>query len=126
MREIKFRARHKNTGTWYSGTSEPKSHLDYRNLEHFFGLIISNVLDQETLCQFTGLLDKNGKEIYEGDIVDVGSGGCEVFYNDEFSAYWVKHEKDEFYSSLIDFLADDYGEVIGNIYENPALLRKEK
>lgn len=69
------------------------------------------------LLQFTGLYDKNGKEIYEGDIV---SG----WYNAKRNARevkWVKTEDYNGWSETSDHPTCDL-EVIGNIYENPELL----
>ena len=75
-----------------------------------------------TLMQYTGLLDKAGKEIYEGDIVGVGTNfkGTIVFIEGAF--VW------EEYDGCWQHLCKDYedvGEVIGNIYENPELLEVE-
>lgn len=78
------------------------------------------------LMQFTGLKDKNGKEIYEGDIIRTGDAISFVWfgYGKFNEAYYTENYKfDE--PMLIDRdLSDfcDYTEVIGNIYENPELL----
>ena len=68
MRVIKFRARHKINKTWWYGV---KTEILGNDLEFslFFKQIHDGILDIQTLTEFTGLLDKNGKEIYEGDIV---------------------------------------------------------
>lgn len=64
-----------------------------------------------TFMQFTGLHDKNGNEIYEGDIFGWMGGYIEkVFWDDEISGW------------NIDKSASQTGEVIGNIYDNPELL----
>ena len=78
------------------------------------------------VMQFTGLLDKNGKEIYEGDIFQFhyndGPGGRGVvFWHDEMAAYmWHPADHDESMSTLMP----EYQvmEVIGNIYETPELI----
>jgi len=87
-------------------------------------------LDDVELMQFTGLLDKNGVEIYEGDVLATSNDGQDgadvwgqevlgaVYWNDKF-ACWNHHialNDDESIYSL------QYVKVIGNIYQNPDLL----
>ena len=75
------------------------------------------------LMQYTGLKDKNGKEIYEGDIMECFLGDeldrVEIYFSSEFAIFDFKpRDSDDTLSDLIFF---GYA-VIGNIYENPELL----
>ena len=86
------------------------------------------------LMQSTGLFDKNGKEIYEGDIVrwkDLESFDdfpidevLKVEYSDEFMK-WITCNKNDLQDDLYDFTDNRDLEVIGNIYENPEMLEVE-
>lgn len=80
--------------------------------------------DTETiLMQFTGLLDKNKEEIYEGDIVeDVSDNGMkfEIKWSNSWCGYMMPEEFDEENSYSIEHVRL---EIIGNIYENPDLLK---
>ena len=81
----------------------------------------------ETIGQYTGLKDKNGKKIFEGDIV-----------KDQYCIYEVVYDGNGYYAKVVELLQEcgtqkgilynfsDYKdlEVIGNIYENPDLLEK--
>lgn len=90
-----------------------------------------NNIDNTVLMQSTGLKDKNGKLIYEGDIVKFN------FDTDEIKAVvsWDNKELIGFYLNTTDYFKDKYVtdydfykndyEVIGNIYENPELLEEE-
>mgnify|MGYP001014579970 CR=1 FL=1 len=76
------------------------------------------------LMQSTGLFDKNGKEIFEGDIVSIDT--------DEFGLLVVKYETGIYWltedEQCVEHLSDyyKYVSVIGNIYENPELLEEEE
>lgn len=109
MRTIKYRA-------WNKETKEMRE-WDISSMTNW-------LLYPETceLMQFTGLSDRNGKEIYEGDIIDFG--GLKPILIE-----WVEngfHSK--MYSSEPIKLTQEgmgtFGEVIGNIYSNPELLTK--
>lgn len=92
-----------------------------------FGPIRRNIVKWFELMQFTGLHDKNGKEIYEGDIIheyveaDV-DGKVEVATDEKFAVEWYCQDLDCGWT-LFPVSCDGY-EVIGNIYENTELLKE--
>jgi len=84
--------------------------------------------EEYEIMQYTGLKDKNGKEIYEGDIIQQRSEwdgitikGKVVFRKGMF----VLRDSREYYTER-HYLLNKTAEVIGNIYENPELLKKER
>jgi|WetSurSiteA1Bulk_404760.scaffolds.fasta_scaffold29508_4 hypothetical protein len=116
MRKIKFRAwdKEKNKFVFDFYISLDGEFIEYDNLT-----IRKNIV----LMQFTGLKDKNGKEIYEGDIVKMPEPSNEII-----EIKWI--EKLSGFSPICglnyDFISHfpvpgSYLEVIGNIYENPDL-----
>lgn len=114
MREIKFRAWNIKETQMARGITLNETPL----LNVDFATIGPNII----LMQFTGLLDKSGKEIYEGDIVRDCSHTDLVFaveWNNEHIGYWMPPEFDEEYEYPI---SEVILELIGNIYENPDLL----
>ena len=128
-REIKFRAWHEKTRQMLH-FSEPQFNMEYGLMslevteEKFKG--IANMpsacwrADEWVFMQFTGLHDKNGREIYEGDVWSWSGEIGVVSWFKERAAFCVKIN--DGYSKSADYLP--LGEVIGNIHENPELLEK--
>lgn len=122
MREIKFRAWDKELNKMFYGAAE-----QFDN-GLFFG--IDGHFDDETpvWMQYTGRKDKNGKEIYEGDIVKYNYNNQvyqDVYAEVEYIIAGFRLNADYISRHLSRHLriADtDYYEVVGNIYENPELL----
>lgn len=116
-REIKFRiwnAYDKKMIYW--------NELLKNNLANIFTIPLYN----KWLMQYTGLHDKNGKEIYEGDIVKI-TGSKEIDIGKviyEYNGFTVDvTNMDRFYGRV--HLLEKFTEVIGNIYDNPELLGGE-
>ena len=123
MREIKFRAWHKekkimgevlgidilHKEIFFSNEDvDCYEHTDFKDIE---------------LMQYTGLKDKNNKEIYEGDIFHIGSK--KILYVVEWIDCGLKGRQIKNKSWIgLDYWKDDI-EVIGNIYENPELMEEE-
>lgn len=150
MREIEFRGKRKDNGEWVYGYyvklfteslgwngPETTDHLIYTGENE---CISSNfererthnevafAVDAETVGQYTGLHDKNGKKIYEGDVVMVECQSatweapeisCELFdvvFSEYYSAWYTKADGEDF--DLLSEYADGC-EILGNVYEKP-------
>ena len=120
MREIKFRAWDKNLNEMRfdikipSDYTERHGNLDLLNM-------FQSLSQRYVFMQYTGLKDKNGKQIYEGDILK-----CELYFGavewiEDWAMFAINNDRLE---SLI--LWASVSEIIGNIYENPELLKGDE
>lgn len=139
MREILFRGKRIDDGKWIEGyyvkaldmyDEEIHVIMDLDAVFYPYGDVTGrNLVDPETICQYTGLNDKNGKKIWEGDIVGywdtystengLSEADCvgKVVWDDETMSFQVTNRLSaESYEVL------DECSVIGNIFDNPELL----
>ena len=118
MREIKFRAHCKPDNRFYYFTiGQGVAVFNDRDIYNQL------CLDGVAFEQFIRLHDKNGNEIYEGDILSQGISRFIVKWDDKHAMYKCFFVGlDEHYCNLSDDYIRDYFSVIGNIHENPELL----
>ena len=133
MRTIKFRGKTRGNGKWYYGSLV---YSDEINAAIYFqigsGLVKTMdcvYVNQETVGQFSGLYDCNGKEIYEGDILKWEKDGLMYvvkFWHGMFYAS-VEECNDGIFGGFPLYRLTDYEdggcEIVGNIYDNPELLK---
>lgn len=132
MREIKFRGRHYDNGEWVYGDYHYRAggvHCVIDMQPDFQGKVEYVVIqvDADTVGQFTGLHDKNGKKIYEGDIVVIdGIIRGYVRYNARYWRYEVAAADEPLENERIPSgRPEECWMVIGNIHDNPELLKTE-
>ena len=83
--------------------------------------------ENATIMQSTGLFDKNGQEIFEGDVVRVLNSLYTVFYDNERASYRLKpHDERWNVDYMSNFSSEENFEVVGNIYENPELMEEKE
>lgn len=148
MREILFRGKRLSDGEWVTGYYiQPTYHWHKRGIHKdwiacgavsnggWLNLLQKYAVIPETVGQYTGLTDKNGKKIFEGDIVRVDDDVKETFPQVEDGdvrfargGFFVGSYGDILRSLdvIADFKGVLRGEVIGNIHDNPELLTKEE
>lgn len=134
MREIKFRAWNKNFKKMYKigQITLEKGTWNYEpDNREYIGMSIP-YQPSFVLMQYTGLKDKNGKEIYEGDIVEIKGYSNKGYNTGLVKEIYVVEFKDFCWScgtkSLLNLATINWAsiEVIGNIYDNPELLKEKE
>lgn len=140
MRKIIFRGKRKNNGEWIEG-SAINTQYDIRGDKHtYIGISVTSEryplmktrewheVYPETVGQYTGLTDKNGTKIFEGDIVagvlhwlEKKKNGIVAFRDGSFGLLWYRGDIEQFnpFTSICNVTY----EVIGNIHDNPELLK---
>lgn len=129
MREIKFRGKVLKSSDWAYGDLHILSDMPHihtaTSVFPYMGK--AQFVDINTIGQFTGLLDKNGKEIYEKDIIKdhvTNQIGYINWLPQEcgFVIVWKKSDSRLGHRNRGGYRTDPSLEVIGNVYDNPELL----
>lgn len=130
MREILFRGKRMDNGEWVEGDlfhhSDGKTEMFVAKEVLFAGKYLEGIwriVDPNTVCQYTGLTDKNGAKIFEGDVIQAEfrrfyktvtkMKGIVEFHNSAFSILWEDKDYGRSFAGYVDDI-----EVIGNIYDN--------
>ena len=140
MREILFKAKRDGSGKWVEGCyaeCKGKTFIGIGisiGIDAFKGFCTPVIrwleVDPETLCQFTGLCDKNGNKIWENDIL---MAHLDEFYPEDVTyetiewgvAGWAGRETDSTDRKYLDEFDTEHFEVVGNIFDQPELLQEE-
>ena len=131
MREILFRGKRKIDNRWIEGNFiTDEQDLSKAYIGYLFGVDDDGTVhdtdvtevDPETVCQWTGLTDKNNRKIFEGDIVKNGLEHYEVWWNFDSSSITLSSENE---SRGLYLSRNETVEVIGNIFDNPELIGEQ-
>lgn len=120
MREILFRAKRRvdygDPTEWQFGVPFKDGDGDWIMKDS----CVERVIQNDTLGQFTGLTDKNGVKIFEGDIIEYESKRYSINYLSHYARFAAVKP-----NTVFTVFAYQRGKVIGNIYDNPELLRED-
>lgn len=130
IRTIIFRGKRKDNGEWVYGNFVRGCVDDFAYIVEFGNKeLCRNYVEviPETVGQYTGLTDKNGKKIFEGDIIDTPDRLVKVVWfegNAQFDLHFIRYKDDVTTTNFKGIHMRDLKEyeVIGNIHDNPELL----
>lgn len=127
MREILFRGKRTDNGEWVEGDLVQIPYRQWCGIVPQTAHTEVHTIDPETLGQYTGMIDKNGRKIFDGDIVKMGLLCFDGVRYDITKVWYGYHNgtRGFFYGNGRDVLvlSQRRAEVIGNAYDNPELLK---
>lgn len=126
MRDILFRGKWKGNGLWVYGDLRQYSET-HKGIYDYDLRQTVKVIIPETVGQYTGLTDKNGKKIFEGDIIECWSEGVKAkgVVEQRRDGLWIMNpswQKPRAWFLLPNERGETTVEIIGNIHDNPELL----
>lgn len=129
MREHLYRGKRVYNGEWvYGGISYFMGGTPYICPERFSDYDEEIEVLPDTVCEYTGLTDKNGNKIFEGDILEWAEYRMEIYWGEDvgvgYGFMWRSVDGTDYCESITGFI-DEY-EVIGNIHDNPELLENKR
>ncbi len=123
-REILFRGKRKDNGMWEYGNLSMRDETG-RSKYYIGQNMLGYEVLPETIGQYTGLTDKNGRKIFEGDILKaMGVDGEQIAPVVFRKGFFVLDEKNAFIRLGVGAFRKRQLEVIGNIHDNPELVRE--
>lgn len=134
MREIVFRGKDSITKRWVYGAlvqqqddplKEKAFIISYSNYQFGdFSEAVMHEVDPETVGQYTGFVDKKGKKIFEGDILSIYSSKAFLFAVEWNNQYVLKCTTNDVSDNILNVIeSSEDVEVVGNIYNNPELIK---
>lgn len=121
-REIVFRGKRTDTGEWVYGYLADESYINDINT-----IDLSSIeVDPDTVGQYTGLKDRDGKEIYEGDLLLSVGMVWEVVYDENLASFVLCTEYGRGSTPLGEMIRSFDFKISGNIHDTPELLEGEK
>lgn len=129
MREILFKAKRLDNGEWVEGSLLQTTAVSLKSFivesacytfdEWDWNECVE--VDTNTICQYTGLTDKNGNKIWENDVVSCG-GNLVVMWNERFASFCLDKNGWMYNHFFGEAVEGCDCEVIGNVFDNPELI----
>lgn len=138
MREVLFKAKRKDNGEWVEGyvVAYPSGKVEIHKIsKELPDILLKCEIAPSTLCQYTGLTDRDGKKIWENDIISISAYSYDEPEDDYFGvvtycekdACWSLNNNEKYGEIICECFGSYTTEIInhGNIFDNPELLEVE-